>query len=174
MYPLHFSTCILAAAGDTGDLGMGCGIGDGHGPLAVPIPVEKRRGYMFTVDTGTGGAGPGLNTPLTTDTSGLYLRREGYAGQFSVGLYPDNNDIPVNIHGDVHPDYWEQEVRPKLVDRFEGFDKAVLVGSQPIDFDVNYFDGSPIVGPHPYIGNMYMACGFGGLGSSLAPAVGNY
>ena len=41
-----------------------------------------------------------------------------------------------------------------------------------MDFDFNYLDGSPIIGPHPYIGNMFMACGFGGLGGCLAPATG--
>ena len=171
VYPLHFSNCILAGAGATGDLGRMCGIGDGHGPLGVEIPVERRRGYLFTVNTGN--AGPGLNSPLTTDTSsGLYLRREGYAGQYSVGLMPDSQDIPVNIHGEVHQDYWDHTVLPLLRDRFDGFDKCVVVGSQAVDFDVNYFDGSPIIGPHPYIGNMWLACGFGGYGGCMAPAAG--
>ena len=29
VYPLHFSTGIIAAAGDSGDIGRMCGIGDG-------------------------------------------------------------------------------------------------------------------------------------------------
>ena len=37
---------------------------------------------------------------------------------------------------------------------------------------MNHFDGSPIIGPHPYVANMYMACGFGGYGGCLAPAAG--
>ena len=186
VYPLHFSQCILAGGGNTGDLGRMCGIGDGYGPLAVEIPVEKRRGYVFTVDTHQ--AGPGLNCPLTTDISGLYIRREGHAGQFLVSMFPEDNNIPVSIHGDVHPDYWENTIHPILKDRFDGyeqkldsiieiliifrFDHATVIDSQPIDYDVNYFDGSPIIGPHPYVGNMWMACGFGGYGGSLAPAVG--
>ena len=52
------------------------------------------------------------------------------------------------------------------------FDNAILVDSYPVDYDVNYFDGAPIIGPHPYMGNMWMACGFGGYGGSLAPAAG--
>ena len=46
------------------------------------------------------------------------------------------------------------------------------MGSHAVDYDYNYFDGSPILGPHPYIGNMWMACGFNGLGAQMAPAVG--
>ena len=45
-----------------------------------------------------------------------------------------------------------------------------MVESQPIDYDHNYFDGSPIIGPHPYMSNMWLACGFGGYGGCLAPA----
>ena len=50
------------------------------------------------------------------------------------------------------------------------FDNATVVDSQPIDYDHNYFDGSPIIGPHPYMSNMWLACGFGGYGGCLAPA----
>ena len=46
------------------------------------------------------------------------------------------------------------------------------MGSYAVDYDYNYFDGSPIIGRHPYIGNMFMACGFNGLGAQMAPAVG--
>lgn len=84
----------------------------------MEIPVEKRRGWVYTVDTC--GAGPGLNSPITHDPSGLFIRREGYDGKFKVGLLPDNEDIPVNIHGDVHQDYWDETVFPLLKDRFEG------------------------------------------------------
>ena len=144
-----------------------------------------RRGYLYTVDTHQ--AGPGLNCPLTSDPSGLFIRREGHAGQFIVGHVPDGSDVPLNIHGDVHPDYWQEKIFPVLKDRFEGwveehpkriivislisrFDNATVLDSQPIDYDHNYFDGSPIIGPHPYMGNMWLACGFGGYGGCLAPA----
>ena len=52
------------------------------------------------------------------------------------------------------------------------FESPTLLGSHAVDYDYNYFDGSPIIGPHPYVGNMWMACGFNGLGAQMAPAVG--
>ena len=93
------------------------------------------------------------------------------------------------MHGDVDPDYWEQEILPTLqgrVDRLDRgevvlrrllifssrFDSPTVMGSHAVDYDYNYFDGSPIIGAHPYISNMWMACGFNGLGAQMAPAVG--
>jgi len=169
VYPIHFSTCMLAGGGATQDLGKMAGIGDGVGVLGVEIPVERKRGYVFNVSCQTG---PGLNCPLTTDPTGLFLRREGHMGNYLVGKVPDGKDIPVNMHGDVDPDYWDQEILPTLRHRVDRFDDLTLMGSHSVDYDYNYFDGSPIIGPHPYFANMWMACGFNGLGPQMAPAVG--
>jgi len=169
VYPLHFSNCVMAGSGATGDLGRMAAVGEGYGPIGVEIPVEKKRGYVFNVNCKTG---PGLNCPLTTDPSGVFLRREGHGGNYLVGKLPDGEDIPVNMHGNVDPAFWEEEILPILQDRVEGFDSPTLMGSYSVDYDFNYFDGSPIIGRHPYIGNMFMACGFNGLGAQMAPAVG--
>merc|ERR1719427_1797028 len=169
VYPIEFNTCIMAGGGATGDLGRMAGIGEGMGIMRVEIPVEKKRGYVFNVHCKTG---PGLNCPLTLDHSGLFLRREGHCGDYLVGKLPDGKDIPVNMHGDVDPLYWEEEVLAILKERVDGFDSPTLMGSHAVDYDYNYFDGSPIIGPHPCLGNMWMACGFNGLGAQMAPAVG--
>jgi len=169
VYPIHFSTCIMAGSGATGDLGRMAAIGEGYGPLGVEIPIERKRGYVFNVNTSSG---PGINCPLTTDPTGVFLRREGHGGDYLVGKLPDGEDIPVNMHGNVDPAYWEEEILPTLQGRVEGFDSPTLMGSYAVDYDYNYFDGSPIIGRHPYVGNMFMACGFNGLGAQMAPAVG--
>jgi len=79
--------------------------------------------------------------------------------------------VPSSIWGDADPAYWEEVVLPLLQDRFEGFKHPTLKASQPVDYDVNYYDGSPIVGRHPVQENIWMACGFRGLGAHMAPAV---
>ena len=86
VYPLHFSTCIMAGGGYTGDMGRMAGIGEGYGVLGVEIPVERKRGYVYNVHCKTG---PGLNCPLTTDPTGVFLRREGHMGDYLVGKLPD-------------------------------------------------------------------------------------
>jgi len=169
VYPIHFSTGIMAGGGATGDMGKMAGIGEGYGVMGVEIPVEKKRGYVFNVNCKTG---PGLNCPITSDPSGMFLKRDGLAGNYLIGMLPDGSDIPVNMHGNVDPDYWEQLVLPTLQGRVKNFESPTLLGSHAVDYDYNYFDGSPIIGPHPYVGNMWMACGFNGLGAQMAPAVG--
>ena len=64
-----------------------------------------------------------------------------------------------------------QVVLPLLQARFDGFKHPTLKASQPVDYDINYYDGSPIVGRHPIQGHIWMACGFRGLGAQMAPAV---
>ena len=64
-----------------------------------------------------------------------------------------------------------QVVLPLLQARFEGFKHPTLKASQPVDYDVNYYDGSPIVGRHPIQEHIWLACGFRGLGAHMAPAV---
>jgi glycine/D-amino acid oxidase-like deaminating enzyme len=53
-----------------------------------------------------------------------------------------------------------------------GFKNYTLMGSRPIDYDHNYMDGSPVVGVHPILSNVFMATGFNGRGAMYAPGVG--
>jgi FAD-dependent oxidoreductase domain-containing protein 1 len=46
------------------------------------------------------------------------------------------------------------------------------MGSRPIDYDYNYMDGSPVVGIHPVLQNIFIAAGFNGRGAMYAPGVG--
>ena len=55
---------------------------------------------------------------------------------------------------------------------FSGFSDYTLINSRPVDFDLNYFDASPVVGMHPIYGNIFMATGFNGRGATYGPAVG--
>jgi hypothetical protein len=53
-----------------------------------------------------------------------------------------------------------------------GFKNYTLMGSRPIDYDYNYMDGSPVVGIHPVLQNIFIAAGFNGRGAMYAPGVG--
>ena len=47
-------------------------------------------------------------------------------------------DIPVNMHGDVDPDYWEQEILPTLQGRVDRLDRDEVVGFINIFFQDFY------------------------------------
>ena len=90
----------------------------------------------------------------------------------------------------LDPDPWIQNVAdptdpdPKHFRRYKqgkgvskkyfslGFSDYTLIDSRPVDFDLNYFDGTPIVGLHPILDNIFMATGFNGRGPTYGPAVG--
>jgi len=169
VYPVHFGQLVLAGGGETGNLAKLANIGTGRGVLGVEVPVEKKREFMFKVHSDSG---PGLNCPLTIDPLGLILRRDGHQGDYLVGKLPGSEEVPTNMWGDVDMTYWDNTVLPMLQARVAGFDSATVTGSNLVDYDCNYYDGCPIIGYHPMASNVLLACGFGGLGAQMAPAVG--
>lgn len=168
VYPIEFSQCIIAAGGESSNIARMAGIGEGTGMLAVPLPVKRQRQYVYQVHSTSG---PGLNLPITSDPSGLFIRRDGHCGDYLVGLLPSGQEVPVNMWGDVDQSYWDEVVLPLLQDRVAGFEHPTLKGSYPVDYDYNFYDGCPIVGRHPLMTHITMACGFNGLGAQMAPAV---
>jgi len=173
VFPIEFAKIVIAAAGQSGKLGRMAGIGTGRGPLYMDIPVEPRRGYIFEVECKEG---PGLNFPLLSDPSGIFIRRDGYLNRYLIGKLPDPDNheekIPQNMYGDVDPDYFEQVIIPAVQYRIPGFKNYTLMGSRPVDYDYNYEDGSPIIGIHPIVTEVMMATGFNGRGAMYGPAVG--
>lgn len=81
------SYVVLTAGAWSGQLGRLLGIGTGPEVenLHVPIPVEPRKRYVYVVHCPDG---PGLDCPLLIDTSGSYMRREGFGGNFLSGRSP--------------------------------------------------------------------------------------
>jgi len=169
VYPVHFGQLVIAGGGETGNIARLANIGTGRGGLGVEVPVERKRQFMFKVHSDKG---PGLNCPLTIDPLGLIVRRDGHQGDYLVGKLPGSEEVPTNIWGDVDMSYWDNTILPMLQARVEGFDNPTVVGSNLVDYDYNYYDGSPIIGHHPLAENIILACGFGGLGAQMAPAVG--
>lgn len=170
VYPIEFSQLFIAAGGQSGNVGRMCGIGTGKGPLYMDIPVEPRRGYIFEVEPSDA---PGLNFPLLSDPSGLFVKREGLQGLYHVGLLPQTNDPnEENLPKEPTADYFDTEIRPILENRLPGFKDCKVVDHRSIDYDFNYMDGTPVIGQHPINKNIHMATGFNGRGSMFAPAVG--
>jgi len=172
VYPIEFSRCVIAAGGQSGNIGRMAGIGTGKGIMYMDIPVEPKRGYIFEIKCPDG---PGLNFPLVWDPSGFFMQRMDYLNHYLVGKLPSGDledKIPENMFGDVDPDYFDAEILPLIQYRIPGLKDIRVVGSRAVDYDYNYIDGSPVIGHHPVQGNILMATGFHGRGSMFAPAVG--
>jgi len=170
-YPIEFSQLAIAAGGNSGRVGRMCGIGDGFGPLMVDLPVENRKRYLFTRRCDRG---PGLDCPTVVAPSGTFFRRVGYQGDYLCGKMdimgdqePEDTNLDIVDHA-----FYDEEVGPDLARLVPAFADLELVSSRAVNYDVCTFDESPIIGRHPYAGNVYMACGFNGNGAQMAPAAG--
>jgi len=168
--PLDFGKVVIASGGDSGHVGRLMGVGTGEGDMAVSIPVEKRKRYVYVPHCPTG---PGLDCPLVIDPTGVYFRREGLGGNYLCGKSPSEDKEPEDTDlSVVDNDFFEDEVWPVLANRVQAFEQLKVRSSWAGNYDYNTWDQNGIVGKHPGLSNVFMACGFSGHGIQQGPAVG--
>ena len=64
--------------------------------------------------------GPGLNTPLMVDPSGMYFRREGYGNNYLCGMSPaTDEEEPEPNNPDVDYSWFEEKIWPLLAHRYD-------------------------------------------------------
>jgi len=167
---LEFDKVILTAGGDSGHVGMLMGLGLGPGDLGVQLPVEKRKRYVYVPHCP---GGPGLDCPLVIDPTGVYFRREGLGGNYLCGQSPNQEQEPKDTDLDnVDMDWFQEQVWPVIASRVKAFESLKVKSAWAGNYDYNYWDENGIIGQHPAMDNLYIACGFSGHGIQQGPAVG--
>ncbi|XP_023335944.1 FAD-dependent oxidoreductase domain-containing protein 1 isoform X2 [Eurytemora carolleeae] len=167
---LEFNQLLITAGGDSGELGLMAGIGSGSGDLQVPIPVEKRKRYVYVPHCPQG---PGLDCPLVIDPTGVYFRREGLGGNYLCGQSPTEQEEPRDTNLEqVDMDWFDEAVWPVLANRVKAFETLKVKTAWAGNYDYNHWDQNGIIGRHPVLENVFMACGFSGHGIQQGPAVG--
>ncbi|CAL8139548.1 unnamed protein product [Orchesella dallaii] len=169
MKTVDFAYCIIAAGHESGNIAEMARMGRREGMMSVPLPVEPRRRHVYCIHAPNG---PGIDCPFVADTSGIYFRREGYAGHFVTGKAgPVSDDPKVVANLEVDYNYFNDTIMPALAHRVPGFNNVKLNSAWTGLYDYNTFDQSGIIGPHNHQPHMYFACGFSGHGIQQAPAV---
>ncbi|XP_025989435.1 FAD-dependent oxidoreductase domain-containing protein 1 isoform X2 [Solenopsis invicta] len=166
---IKFSIAIIAAGAFSGDVAELADIGTGEGLLSIPLPVVPRKRYVYCFHCPDG---PGLNTPLTIDSSGAYFRRDGLGGNFICGKSPEPDEEPSVENLNVDHEFFENKIWPLLAHRVPAFENLKVKSSWAGYYEYNTFDENGIIGQHPYHENVYIATGFSGHGIQKAPAVG--
>lgn len=167
---VSFDKLVIAAGGDSGEVGRLVGIGSGEGAMAVPIPVEKRKRFVYVPHCPDG---PGLDCPLVIDPTGVYFRREGLGGNYLCGQSPTEEQEPTDTDlTKVDMDWFEEQVWPVMAQRVEAFERLKVRTSWAGNYDYNTWDQNGLIGKHPSLSNTYIACGFSGHGIQQGPAVG--
>lgn len=134
--------------------------------VGLSVPVEARSRTTFVFDCRV----PIEQVfPLTIDTSGVHVRREGT--QYLAGAVP-RNDVAVDpTDTRARSDEFEEIIWPALAARIPQFDEIHLTSSWGGHYAYNTLDHNMIVGASPVEG-FYFCNGFSGHGLQQAPGVG--
>jgi len=147
----------------------------------TPLPVVPRKRCIFLFHAGVEVASDGLhprppeNTPLTIDASGVYFRSEGSRNRFLCGVSPKPEadlDCDADALLDVDYELFEDVIWPALAERAPAFEAIKLESSWAGLYEYNTLDQNGVVGWHPDVPNLLVACGFSGHGLQQAPGVG--
>ncbi|KAL3870193.1 hypothetical protein ACJMK2_038274 [Sinanodonta woodiana] len=138
--------------------------------LSIPLPVEPRKRFVYVVHCPDG---PGIEAPLTIDTTGVYFRREGLGGYYLCGASPSSEEEePDTSNLDVDFSFYENHVWPALSYRVPKFEVSKLKSAWAGFYDYNTVDQNLIIGHHPYHTNMLFANGLSGHGIQHAIPIG--
>lgn len=132
--------------------------------LGVPIEARSRTSFVFDCREPIEG-----QFPLTIDTSGVHVRREGH--QYLSGAVPTDDRAVDPNNTKARVGEFEELIWPALSARIPQFDQISLRASWGGHYAYNTLDHNMIVGVSP-IGGFYFCNGFSGHGLQQAPAVG--
>ena len=105
----------------------------------------------------------------------MYFRSEGSQGRFLCGVSPrpeDDQDCTVDDLEHADHELFEEVVWPALANRVPAFEALRVESSWAGFYEYNTFDQNAVVGWHPDVSNMLIACGFSGHGLQQAPGAG--
>ncbi|CAH2988631.1 unnamed protein product [Chilo suppressalis] len=166
-HSIKFAACVLAAGDNSGNIAQLAKIGTCEGLLSIPLPIEKREYNVYSIKDKA--KDMGLKVPIVTDTSGLWLQRNGLDSNLLCGHVPLVTEETKDLSGE---EYYANVIKPPLINRIQNCENAEVTLLTMEKQDINTFDYSGIIGPHPYHNNLYIATGFGKQGCLHAPGIG--
>jgi FAD-dependent oxidoreductase domain-containing protein 1 len=166
---IQFARLVIAAGPENAEVAAMLRLGQADGLRSMPVPLKKRKRYYYAFESANG---PGLDFPLLIDPSGVFVRRDGFGGQYITGKCPTEEEQIDNNNSDVDYRYFENRIAPILKHRIPSFSDLKLLRGWAAFEDVNTWDQQPIIGRHPYYSNVFFAAGLGVHSVQMAPAVG--
>jgi FAD-dependent oxidoreductase domain-containing protein 1 len=154
---LACGTAVNAAGPWSGQIGRMAG-------LNVPVVPLKRCVFVFDSPEKL------PHAPFLFDRSGFFVRPEGHL--YICGTTPAAENAHDDFGLDVDHALFDDAIWPALAHRVPGFERLRLLRAWAGLYEHNLFDHSAIIGRHPDVANMVLACGFSGHGMMHAPAAG--
>ena len=154
---LPCGTVVNAAGPWSGQVGRMAG-------LDVPVVPRKRCVFVFDSPEKI------PHAPFLFDRSGVFVRPEGHL--YICGTTPAAENAHDDFSLDVDHGLFDDMIWPALAHRVPGFERLRLLRAWAGLYELNLFDHSALIGRHPDVPNMVLACGFSGHGMMHAPAAG--
>ena len=133
--------------------------------MGLELPVVPSPKMAFHVDPAEK---LDYDIPFTFNPDGSWFRQES-GRQIICGL--DRGDAP-GFTFDWDRDYFNNELWPRLYNRFNIFERLKLMRGWGGLYAVNTLDHNALLGAYPGMQNFYVATGFSGHGLMQSPAVG--
>lgn len=178
LVPIKYQTVVNAAGPWAGNVARLAKIGSENfddlqkiTALSVSLPVEPRKRYIYLFYCENG---PILNVPLVIDHSGVFFKRHQLSNYYLCGLNQCPSDEPTDLDlKNIDYKYFEQKIKPVLIDRVPAFKNLKLVNAWAGYYDYNTLDQNLIIGKHPVHSNFLFANGSSGHGLQHAAAIGH-
>ena len=168
--PRHADAVLLAGGGRVGAGTVVIAAGPWSGAVGrmagLDVPVVPLKRCVFVFDS------PERipHSPFIFDTSGFIFRPEGHL--YLCGTAPVVENAPDDFGQEVDHALFEDRIWPALAHRIPGFERLRLLRAWAGLYEHNLFDHSAILGRHPEVQNLVLACGFSGHGMMHSPAAG--
>lgn len=181
---IKFALCVIASDLCSEQIAKIARIGQDRGLLCQPLTLEQRKRKTYILSTASRGV-PIFSTPLTIDSSGYYLSREGLSETYLCGItaeslteqidfaeYAESSTEEINRSAESAEKTFYSEIQPILEQRIDSFKGAIVKHCWQETYEFNYFDKNGIIGAHPYYNNLYIAAGFNTHGIQYSPCIG--
>ncbi|KAI0982853.1 hypothetical protein GJ496_006499 [Pomphorhynchus laevis] len=177
--PIQAARIIIAGGSDSASMAARCGVGTDmeFEQLNLPLPIAPFERSMFVIKN----VDLPFNCPIIVDPSGImFTRPEGWPEGYMLAAEP----IPL-ITGPLATvsssasecDFLKNSAKDLIFKVLRNrldipLDDAEVVCQRKSKIDLNYFDGNWILGRHPFLEQLYFACGSSGNAVQHCLAVG--
>ena len=134
--------------------------------VGLTLPIHPKKRMVFVVDCKESLTGAGL----MIDPTGLYFRPEGKF--YLTGIQPPEDEDPDVEDFDIDHEFFDREIWPRLAHRVPAMQALKVQSAWCCHYDLNTLDHNAILGCHPELPSLVIACGFSGHGLQHSPGVG--
>ena len=134
--------------------------------VGLTLPIHPKKRMVFVVDCKESLTGAGL----MIDPTGLYFRPEGKF--YLTGIQPPEDEDPDVEDFDIDHEFFDREIWPRLAHRVPAMQALKVQSAWCCHYDLNKLDHNAILGCHPELPSLVIACGFSGHGLQHSPGVG--